>query len=137
KRATSAPTRVKKHRDVCGERKPPEALLLSADRGVKGGVVLVGGVGRGKKPAGDVVIDNSQCVFVSHVTAVALKERVAIRNSDPIVHNTHGFGGAPTVFNVALPAKGQEIEVTKYLKSQGVVRVLCDAHPHMSPGGVG
>jgi hypothetical protein len=126
------PIPVNKNRDVCGERKPSEALVLSADRGVKGGVILVEGVAYGKKLAGDVVLDNSQCVFVSHVTAVALKERVAIRNSDPILHNTHGFRGAPTVFNVALPTKGQEIEVTKYLKSPGVVHVLCDAHPHMS-----
>ena len=87
---------------------------------------------RGKKGGGDVVLDNNQCVFVSHVTAVGLKDKMAIRNSDPILHNTHGFLGAPTVFNVALPTKGQMIEVTKYLKKAGVVRVLCDAHPHMS-----
>src|SRR5262249_59940855 len=30
-----APIPVNKNRDVCGERKPSEALLLSADRGVK------------------------------------------------------------------------------------------------------
>src|SRR5207253_689837 len=84
------------------------------------------------KGGGDVVLDNNQCVFVSHVTAVGLKDKVAIRNSDPILHNTHGFLGAPTVFNVALPTKGQMIELTKYPKKAGVVRVLCDAHPHVS-----
>jgi hypothetical protein len=78
-----------------------------------------------------VVLDNSQCVFVSHVTAAALTERVSIRNSDPVLHNTHGFRGMPSAFNVAMPTKGQMIEVTKYLKSPGVIRVLCDAHPHM------
>jgi len=126
------PIPVNKNRDVCGESKPSEVLVLSADRGVKGSVVLIEGVARGKKAAGDVVLDNNQCVFVSHVTAVALSERVAIRNSDSILHNTHGFLGTPTVFNVALPTKGQVIEVTKYLKKPGVVRVVCDAHPHMS-----
>jgi hypothetical protein len=126
------PIPVNKNRDVCGANKPAEALVLSADRGVKGSVVLIEAVPRGKKGGAEVVLDNHQCVFVSHVTAVALKERVAIRNSDPILHNTHGFLGAPTVFNVALPTKGQVIEVTKYLKNPGVVRVLCDAHPHMS-----
>ncbi|MGH7303593.1 MAG: carboxypeptidase regulatory-like domain-containing protein [Candidatus Rokuibacteriota bacterium] len=126
------PIPVNKNRDVCGANKPAEALVLSPDRGVKGSVVLIEAVARGKKGGGEVVLDNHQCVFVSHVTAVGLKERVAIRNSDPILHNTHGFLGAPTVFNVALPTKGQVIEVTKYLKSPGVIRVLCDAHPHMS-----
>jgi len=126
------PIPVNKNRDVCGEHKPAEALLLSADRGVKGSVVLIEAVARGKKGGGEVVLDNHQCVFVSHVTAVGLKEKVAIRNSDPVLHNTHGFLGTPTVFNVALPTKGQVIEVTKYLKNPGVIRVLCDAHPHMS-----
>src|SRR5262249_38309549 len=62
------PIRVNKNRDVCGDSKPSEALVLSADRGVKGGVVLLEGVARGKKGAGDVVLDNSQCVFVRHVS---------------------------------------------------------------------
>ena len=126
------PIAVNKNRDVCGEHKASEALVLSADRGVKGSVVLVEGIARGKKGGAEVVLDNHQCVFVSHVTAVALKDRVAIRNSDSVLHNTHGFLGKPTVFNVALPTKGQMIEVTKYLKNPGVIRVLCDAHPHMS-----
>jgi Carboxypeptidase regulatory-like domain len=125
-------TPVTKNRDVCGEHKASEALVLSAAKGVKGGVVLLEGVARGKKGGGEVVLDNSQCVFVSHVTGAGLKDRVSIRNSDPILHNTHGFRGTPTAFNVAMPTKGQMIEVTKYLKSPGVIRVLCDAHPHMS-----
>ena len=95
-----APIPVSKNRDVCGDRKASEALVLSAEKGVRGGVVLIEGVARGKRGGGDVVLDNNQCVFVSHVTAVGLKDRVAIRNSDAILHNTHGFRGAPTVFNV-------------------------------------
>ena len=43
------PIPVSKNRDVCGERKASEALVLSAERGVKGGVVLIAGVARGKK----------------------------------------------------------------------------------------
>jgi hypothetical protein len=35
------PIPVNKNRDVCGEHKPAEALMLSADRGVKGSVVLM------------------------------------------------------------------------------------------------
>ncbi len=126
------PIPVSKNRDVCGDRKASEALVLSAEKGVRGSVVLIEGVARGKRGGGDVVLDNNQCVFVSHVTAVGLEDRVAVRNSDSILHNTRGFRGAPTVFNVAMPTRGQMIEVTKYLKNPGVIRVLCDAHPHMS-----
>ncbi len=123
---------VNKNRDVCGEQKAAEALVLSPERGVKGSVILIEGLARGKKGAGDVVLDNHQCVFVAHVTAVAPGDRVRVKNSDPVLHNTHGFLGKPTVFNLALPTKDQMIDITKRLGKPGVIRVLCDAHPHMS-----
>lgn len=126
------PLPVNKNRDVCGDQKPSEALVLGPERGVKGSVILVEGVARGKKPSGEVIVDNSKCVFVSHVTALMAGERARVRNSDPILHNTHGFRGKPTVFNLALPNKDQMIDITKRLTKPGVVRVLCDAHPHMA-----
>ena len=57
--------------------------------------------------------------------------RVRVKNSDAILHNTHGFLGKPTVFNLALPNRDQMVDITKRLTRPGVVRVLCDAHPHM------
>jgi plastocyanin len=106
--------------------------VLSADRGVKGSVILIEGVARGKKGTGDVLLDNHQCLFVAHVTAAGPGNQVRVKNSDPVLHNTHGFLGRATVFNLALPTKGQMIDVTKRLQKPGVIRVLCDAHPHMS-----
>jgi hypothetical protein len=122
---------VNKNRDVCGERKPSEALVVNAHGGVKGSVVLIEGVTRGKKAKGDVIVDNHKCLFVSHVSAAMAGDRVRVKNSDPILHNTHGFLGKPTVFNLALPNKDQMIDITRRLTKPGVVRVLCDAHPHM------
>jgi plastocyanin len=126
------PLPVNKNRDVCGDSKEAEALVLGPDRGVRGSVILLEGVARGKKPAGDVVLDNARCVFVSHVTAVMAGERTRVKNSDSILHNTHGFLGKPTVFNLALPNRDQMIEITKRLTRPGVIRVVCDAHPHMT-----
>lgn len=122
---------VNKNRDVCGDSKPSEALVVGADKGVKGGVVMIEGVTRGKKPAGDVVIDNVRCIFVPHVAATMVGGRAKVKNSDPILHNTHGFLGKPTIFNVALPNKEQVVDITRRLTKTGPVRVLCDAHPHM------
>jgi hypothetical protein len=126
------PLAVNKNRDVCGERKPNEALVVGPEGGVRGSVVLIEGVPRGKKPDGEVVLDNAKCLFVSHVSATAVGGRVRVRNSDAILHNTHGFLGKPTVFNLALPNRDQVIDITRRLTRPGVVRVLCDAHPHMS-----
>jgi hypothetical protein len=126
------PLSVNKNRDVCGDRKESEALVLGAERGVRGTVILLEGVARGKKPGADVVLDNHRCLFISHVSAVMAGERARVKNSDAILHNTHGFLGKPTVFNLALPNRDQMIDITRRLTRPGVVRVVCDAHPHMS-----
>ena len=126
------PLAVNKNRDVCGDSKDNEALVVGPDRGVRGSVILIEGVTRGKKGGGDVVLDNHRCVFVHHVTATMAGEKTRVKNSDAILHNTHGFLGKPTVFNLALPNKDQMIDITKRLTKPGVIRVLCDAHPHMA-----
>src|SRR5262249_5568106 len=84
------PIAVNKNRDVCGDQKPSEALIVAADRGVKGSVILVEGVTKGKKGAAEVTVDNNRCLFVHHVTATGPGERVRVKNSDPVLHNTHG-----------------------------------------------
>src|ERR1700752_127171 len=94
------PLAVNKNRDVCGEQKDSEALGVGTGGGVRGSVILIEGAARGKKPAGDVVLDNHRCVFVAHVTAGMPGERVRGKNSDAVLHNTHGFLGKPTVFNL-------------------------------------
>lgn len=125
------PLRVNKNRDVCGDRKESEALVVGAGGGVKGSVVLIEGVARGKKPPPDAVLDNRGCLFVPHVLGVMAGARVRIRNSDGMLHNTHGLLAGRTVFNLALPLQDQAIDITRRLTKPGAVRVLCDAHPHM------
>lgn len=126
------PLAVNKNREVCGDSKPDEALVVGADGGVKGSVILIEGVARGKKSAGEMLLDNQGCLFVSHVSTLAVGDRARVKNSDAILHNTHAFAGKPTLFNLALPTREQVIDVTKRITKPGVVRVLCDAHPHMS-----
>lgn len=130
------PLRVNKNRDVCGTQKDPEALVVGPEGGVRDSVILIHGVARGRAPRGELVVDNRHCLFVPHVSAVMVGARVRVRNSDPILHNTHGVLAAPgagrrTVFNLALPLAGQVIDVTRKLTQVGPVRLLCDAHPHM------
>ena len=126
-----APIAVAKNRDVCGDQTPSETLVVGSDRGVKGGAILVEGVTRGKKGGSDVVVETQKCHFVSHVMTTGPGDHVRVKNSDAVLHNTHGFLGKATVFNVALPHKDQMVDITRRLTTPGVVRVLCDAHPHM------
>ena len=128
---TLEPLRVNKNRDICGDQKVSEALVLGAERGVRGSVVTIEGISRGKKPSGEAVLDNHGCLFVPHVVGVMAGGRARIRNSDAMLHNTHGLHGGRTVFNLALPVQDQIVDITRRLSKPGVVRILCDAHPHM------
>jgi len=126
-----APVPVKKNRDVCGSEKPPAALVVGPERGVQDAVILIEGVTRGKPPAGELVLDNRHCLFSPRVGAVMAGSPAKVKNSDPILHNTHGLLDGVTLFNLALPLQNQVIDVTRRLKRPGVIRVLCDAHTHM------
>jgi plastocyanin len=124
------PLAVRKNTDVCGEHKPSQALVVGPAKGVRGTVVALDGVERGKR-APELELDNAKCLFVPHVSAVMAGAKVRIRNTDPILHNTHGFLDRLTVFNIALPSKDQVVDITQRIKKPGVVEVLCDAHTHM------
>jgi Carboxypeptidase regulatory-like domain len=126
------PLSVHRNREVCGEQKAPEALVLGPERGVRGSVILVAGVVRGRKPASEAVLDTSGCVFVGHVVAVMSGERARAKNSDAVLHHTHGFLGKAAVLNLALPGRDQMIDITRRLSRPGVIRVVCDTHSHMS-----
>ena len=121
-----------KDREACGSGvREVDQILLGPDRAVQEAIVYLKQVAKGKaweKPATPPVIDNVKCDFNPHVQVIPVGD-LEIVNSDPVLHNTHGFLGKVTVFNVALPNQGQRI--TRPLKRPGTVRVECDAHGWM------
>ncbi len=129
---TIAPLNVPKDKDFCGVTLPSDVLVVGKGGGLKNAVVSLRGVTEGKaldlKQA--ITLSNKKCMFEPHVVAVPVRSKLAIVNDDPILHNTHSFLGRKTVFNLALPNKGQVIK--KRIKKTGVMTVRCDAHPHMS-----
>jgi hypothetical protein len=66
---------------------------------------------------------------VPRVQALPVGTNLVTLNEDPVLHNIHSFSGSKTIFNVALPFKGQRSE--KPMKSEGMVRFECDAHGWM------
>lgn len=123
-----------KDKQVCGG--PRKDALVTAGPGgeVKDAVVFLKDVAGGKDwPAGagkmkKPEIKNKKCIFEPHVQVVRAGP-IDIVNSDPVLHNTHGYYGKNTAFNVALPTQGGR--VTKSLRRPGLVRVDCDAHGWM------
>jgi hypothetical protein len=118
--------------EVCRDRKLVEPLRLGPGKSVRGGVILVHGVTRGKKNLLDVVVESRQCAFVPPVLATMAGARARVRNADPMLHSARGVRDKATVFHVAIPGKEQEVDITRRLTRPGVVRILTERDPHMS-----
>jgi hypothetical protein len=120
-----------KDANVCGSIRDVKLVAVGAGSGVQDAVVFLKEVASGKDwgdPESPPEIDNVKCEFEPHVQVVRAGE-IDVVNTDPVLHNTHGFYGRRTAFNLALPNKDQRIKVE--LTRPGLVRVECDAHGWM------
>lgn len=121
-----------KDREVCGAIREEPEVTVGPGQGALDAVVYLRKVERGKgwqKGPAPAELVNTGCVFVPRVQVVPAGWSLTIVNADPVMHNTHSFLGRATVFNIALPLKGQRVE--RPLKKEGLVRVECDAHGWM------
>ena len=120
-----------KDTDTCGAPREDPLIRVGADGAVESAVVYLVEVAKGKawSPPGKVPqLDNAKCRFEPEVQVIPAGS-LDVVNSDPVLHNTHGYYGKRTAFNLALPNQGQRIPVE--LKRAGEVRVDCDAHGWM------
>ena len=123
-KAASIP--VTKDQTACGTSVPDESAVIANGK-LANVVVVVKGV---PAQAGKAVLDNQKCRYAPHVQAAAVGSAFEIQNSDPVLHNSHGYLGTTSTFNVAMPLKNQK--VTKKLDKPGAHKVKCDVHPWMS-----
>ncbi len=122
---------VTKDKDALGEKVPDERLLISRDGKVQNVVVSLEEIAAGKAwPATNHTLENRGGRFVPHVQVARRGAPLEVVNSDPVLHNTHGFQESRTVFNLALPNKGQRIKQT--LRRAGIIEVMCDSHDWMN-----
>ncbi len=114
----------------CGRSLPAEKYLITSDRKIKNVVVYVTNIKAGKPiPREGVVVDNSKCAFVPHVSVGFVGNNFTAKNSDPMFHNVHVYLNEKTLYNIGLPQQGSV--VSKDLRKTGIVEVTCDAHPWM------
>jgi hypothetical protein len=120
-----------KDTQVCGEPREDPLIRVGAGNAVESAVVYLVEVASGKDwpTAGQTpVLDQKGCRFIPEVGVIPAGP-LNVLNSDPVLHNTHGYYGKRTAFNLALPNQGQEIPTE--LPRAGTVRVDCDAHGWM------
>jgi plastocyanin len=120
-----------KNVETCGGPREEPLIRVGGDQAVESAVVYLVDVAKGKawpEQSKPPEIDNVKCRFEPEVQVIP-PGRLDVVNSDPVLHNTHGYYGKRTAFNLGLPNEGQRIPVE--LKRAGTVRVDCDAHGWM------
>lgn len=124
-----SPMKTNRDQKVCGNEIPDESVEVKG-KALENVVVTVEGPGIQKPAPVSVRLDQHECRYHPHVSAAPVGSTVDIVNSDPLLHNIHGYLGQQTLFNVAMPLKGQQIP--KPLPKKGLVHVKCDVHSWMS-----
>ena len=117
--------------EVCGGIRDEALIEVGPNQEVQNAAVYLVGVDKGKAwpPASKPPeLDNIKCEFVPHVQVMRAGP-LDVVNKDPVLHNTHGYYGNRTAFNMAQPNQNQSIPTE--LTRAGTVRVDCDAHGWM------
>ncbi|MAT69453.1 MAG: hypothetical protein CMJ58_07990 [Planctomycetaceae bacterium] len=115
-----------------GTAPPQEWLIVGDDGGLANVAIYARKVSRvhesAEPPEEEVVFDQKQCVFLSHVCPIVIGQTVMIKNSDPVGHNTNVQG--QNAFNQTVPADGS----TPYepqREESSPAKVTCSIHPWM------
>jgi plastocyanin len=125
--------KIGKDPQVCGTApRESQKLLVNKTGGLRNAVVIVEGVKRGKampSTAQNAEIDQNKCEYSPHVQVMAANTEIALRNSDPILHNIQFFEGDNSLFNIAQPVQGQVNK--RKLEKAGIIYVECAVHAWM------
>lgn len=122
---------VTKDAPVCGARLPAERLVVGPEGGLANAVVFLE-TWPGEPPPPPPIpltVDNRGCRFAPRVLAAQVGTTLAVRNSDPLLHNLRALQGDRPVLNVVLTVRGQVTE--RRLRRPGIQRLRCDVHAHM------
>ena len=126
---------VTKNTETCGEVQSIQTVIVDPKSGgVKDTVVRLvlreGSVmPAANQPSTIPTVTNRSCAFHPRVGMAKPGDLLETRNEDTVMHNTHIYADNKTFLNVALVAGGNPVR--KKVRSPGLMRVKCDAHPFM------
>lgn len=122
--------RTNKNQDYCGNTLPANKYVISPDGGIQNVVVMIESIDKGKPFPKDIaVVNNYRCAFDPRVIIGFKDNELEIKNSDPILHNTHLYQDGKTLYNIALPDKGESIK--RPIKKTGLIYLRCNTHKWM------
>ena len=126
---------VTRNQETCGASQTIQPMIVDpASGGVKDTVVSLVLHDGSVRPATDQpstipTVTNRACAFHPRVGMAKTGDILETRNEDPVMHNTHIYADNRTFLNVALVAGGKPVQ--KKVRSPGLMKVTCDAHPFM------
>ncbi len=136
-----APLTVTADAAYCGPLKPVnDTLVVGKNGGLANVVIFIYTKSTTKLPIAPsyeaqasqkVVLDNSKCAFTPHIVGVWNKQKLTVKNSDKVAHNTKGdtFSNAP--FNPIVPA-GASLDLSFTESERLPAKVSCSIHPWMT-----
>ena len=121
------PIPVAKDNGTCGREAPNETVLAGERGALRNVVVFVKDAHfEGKlSPSAGASLDQRQCRYIPHVQALTVGTPLSLMNNDGILHNVHANDTGMTVFNVAMPIKGQKLPIP--MRKPGLMKLQCDA----------
>jgi hypothetical protein len=121
------PHQVVKDGSVCGKDAPNESVVVDKKGGLQNVVVFLKDAKFAGKPAPieHAALDQRQCRYFPHVQALTVGTPLSLMNNDAILHNVHANDTGMTVFNVAMPIKGQKLPIP--MRKPGLMKLQCDA----------
>lgn len=131
---------VDKDTEVCGKGMglTDNSLVVGSDQGIAN-VVIYARVKRvhdsaqplpAENEAQPIVFDQKECMFLTHVLACQVNQQLAIKNSDPIGHNTKIDPKKGSAFNQNLP-KDETVKYVTTDEEAFPASVACSIHPWM------
>ncbi len=117
-----------------GMERPSESIVLGNGRSLQNVFVYVkDGLGNYAFPipSEPVVLDQQKCRYTPRVLGVRVGQRLAIRNSDPLLHNVRSDGKINQPFNMSTPLQGMSFDRT-FATREVMVPFRCDVHNWMS-----
>jgi len=119
--------RITKDENVCGQKLTPGDLITGWKNGIRNVVVSIETIAAGKKPGEflPLTLDQKGCRYEPRVQAAIVGNSLRIFNSDPVLHNIHGYREKITDFNIAMPFQGMKTD--RKLDKPGVIDLRCDA----------
>src|SRR5687768_13280266 len=87
-----------------------------------------GGELKGDVPAKPAVLDQKGCQYTPHVLAMMTGQKILVTNSDPFLHNVHGFPEENPEFNKAQPNIDKKGLAVGPMKAVERFVVKCDVH---------